>query len=306
VRGVPEKIVPSDSMRGFDPAPHDGVGRIAYPQDIASTFCQGSPDLAKVPELFRLPPVEAQPLTYRDFVEEQWTGIRSDHAAFYSPKNLTWLAAGIGAGAIMANTGFDEHFLRDTYVENIVFASSDELYERLHQPKFLGDGYYTIPAFAIAALAEPLIDELPLGPETAEWGQRSLRTILVGGPPMLGLQVLTGGGRPDETHESSEWQPLKDNNGVSGHSFMGAIPFMSAAKMTDNIWLKAALYTASTLPAISRVNDDHHYFSQVFLGWWLAYLAESAVDQSHDPDAHHQLFVYPNPGGIGLGVEYRL
>ncbi len=183
-------------------------------------------------------------------------------------------------------------------------APSDELYEKLHQPKFLGDGYYTIPAFAVAALAEPLIDNLPLGSETAEWGQRSLRTILVGGPPMLGLQLLTGGGRPDETDESSEWQPFRDNNGVSGHSFMGAIPFMSAAKMTDNLWLKGSLYAASTLPAISRINDDAHYFSQTFLGWWLAYLAETAVDHSHDPKGNHHLFVYPQPGGMGVGLEY--
>ena len=121
---------------------------------------------------------------------------------------------------------------------------------------------------------------------------------------MLALQVLTGGGRPSESPESSQWQPLHDNNGVSGHSFMGAIPFLSAAKMTDNIWVKGTLYAVSTLPGLSRVNDDDHYFSQAFLGWYLALLAESAVDRTDQRQENHHLFVYPQEGGFGVGVEY--
>jgi hypothetical protein len=256
--------------------------------------------------IHRLPPteLELERITCSEMLSEQWAGILSDHREFYSPGGLTWLLGGIGAGAVIANTRIDEQLVRDTYVENIVLAPSHEFYETLHQPKFFGDGLYTIPVFAVAALAEPMIDELPLGPETAEWGQRSLRTILVGAPPLLGLQLLTGGGRPGETDESSEWQPLEDNNGVSGHAFMGAIPFISAAKMTDNLWLKGGLYAASTLPAISRINDDDHYFSQVFLGWWLAYLAESAVDRSHNPRPGYSLVAAPQPGGIQIGMEY--
>jgi hypothetical protein len=254
----------------------------------------------------RLPPVAREQITFRDLVEEQIHGVHVDHIEFYSRAGLTWLTAGFATGALMANTGFDEHAIRHKYLENIVQIPNDELFEKIHQPKFLGDGLYTIPAFAVAALAEPLIDDLPLGSETAEWGQRSLRTILVGGPPLLGLQLLTGGSRPGETTAKSKWKPFQDENGVSGHSFMGAIPFMSGAKMTHNLWLKAGLYTASTLPALSRVNDDDHYFSQVFLGWWLAYIAATAVDHAHNPEAHYEFFAYPHPEGLGVGLEYRL
>lgn len=257
-------------------------------------------------EMTRLPPVErpSRDFTYRDLFASQAEGVVSDHCEFYSADSMTRLAAGVGAGALMANTAFDEHFLRDTYAENIVLAPSDELYEVFHEPKFLGEGYYTIAAFAATALAEPLIDDLPFGSETAEWGQRSLRTILVGAPPMLALQVLTGGSRPGETTAGSKWKPFQDNNGVSGHSFMGAVPFMSAAKMTANVWLKSGLYVVSALPALSRVNDDDHYFSQAFLGWWIAYVAASAVDNSHSQDSNHHLFVYPQQDGVGLEYEY--
>jgi hypothetical protein len=238
----------------------ESLSRRVEPEHLAAEFCAAASGLAAIPSC------EGQGSTSTNLVEDAWSGIASDYAGFYSAQGLTYLSIGLGAGALMANTAFDESFLHDAYAENVVLAPSDEYYKRLHQPKFLGDGYYTIPAFAAAALAEPLIADLPLGPETAEWGRRSLRTILVGGPPVLGLQLLTGGSRPGESSAGSHWKPFEDNNGVSGHSFMGAIPFLSAAKMTDNVWLKGGFYAVSTLPALSRVNDDDHYFSQAFLG----------------------------------------
>ncbi len=249
-------------------------------------------------------PAEDDHITLASLFAAQWAGIRSDHGYYYSVESLSWLTMGLGVGAVMANTGFDEHAVRSEYAESVVFAPSDELYEALHEPKFLGDGNYTIPVYVVAALAAPLIEDLPLGQPAAHWGQRSLRTVLVGAPPMLALQLLTGGSRPGETAAGSHWKPLRDSNGVSGHSFMGAVPFMSAAKMTDSIWLKSGLYAASTLPALSRVNDDDHYFSQSFLGWWLAYVAASAVDCSHHPDANHHLFFYPQADGLGVALEF--
>jgi hypothetical protein len=237
---------------------------------------------------------------YSDLFDEQMAGIKSDFIEYYSPQNLMLMTGGFTAGALMANTGFDEHFMRDTYIDNIVRAPSNELYEALHEPKFLGDGTYTIPAFAALALSGPLLENQPFGPQASEWGQRSLRTILVGAPPMLAAQLLTGASRPGESDSSSHWQPFQDNNGVSGHSFMGAIPFISAAKMTDNAFFKSQLYMLSILPGLSRVNDDDHYFSQAFLGWWMAYAAASAVDRSYNPDSSYRWNVYPTNGGMGL------
>ncbi len=258
----------------------------------------------EMPDLTRLPPTDGGDATLLDEVTNRWSLIRTDHTEFYSLSRLTTTFAGVGVGALMANTPFDESVLHDVYAENVVLAPTHEFVERLHQPKILGDGRYTIPLFVVTALSEPLLDDLPYGSAVAEWGERSLRTLLVGGPPMLGLQYLTGGSRPGETSHESKWTPLQDNNGVSGHSFMGAIPFLSAAKMTDNRWLKAGCYTVSVLPAISRINDDDHYPSQAFLGWWLALAAASAVDRSqalHVPDNIHLL---PQADGLDVVIEY--
>ena len=269
-----------------------------------------SPELAahhldcETPNILRLPPVDDNDATMLGLVGDQWSKICSDHAQFYSLTGLTWLAGGLGAGALMANTSFDEEFLHDTYAENVVLAPTHEYYERFHQPKILGDGWYTVPVFAVAAFSQPLLDKVPCGRLTGEWGERSLRTLLVGGPPMLALQELTGGSRPGESSTGSKWQPLEDNNGVSGHSFMGAVPFLSAAEMADNPWLKAGFYVASGLPALSRINDDDHYPSQAFLGWWLAYLAARAVDRSQSCGSGGHVHVVPQTGGVGVAIEY--
>ena len=154
-------------------------------------------------------------------------------------------------------------------------------------------------------MAGRLSDNSPLFTTGGEWGERSLRTLLVGGPPMLGLQYALGASRPDETKEKSEWQPFQDNNGVSGHAFMGAIPFLSAAKMTEDSYLKAAFYTASALPGLSRITDDDHYPSQVLLGWGIAYLASSAVDNTFELPENVEVFPILLSDGIGIGVEIR-
>ncbi len=101
-------------------------------------------------------------------------------------------------------------------------------------------------------------------------GERSLRGSFVGAPPLIIMQQLTGGSRPTETDENSEWHPFRDKNGISGHAFMGSLPFITAAKMTDNRGYKVLFYAGSAIAPLSRVNDNAHYPSQVALGCgWL-------------------------------------
>ena len=95
---------------------------------------------------------------------------------------------------------------------------------------------------------------------------------------MLLLQRALGASRPDEA--GSHWQSFNDSNGVSGHSFMGAVPFLTAAEMIDNSYLKYTLYLGSTLAGLSRINDNDHYFSQAVLGWWIAYLSVNSTDRT--------------------------
>lgn len=231
--------------------------------------------------------------------------VLADHRHYYcSRANLGMLAVGVGLAASMANTTIDTS-LQDHYQANLRDIPTDDVSEAVHTPEVLGNGYLTIPVFAATAVVGSWLDEAPLGQGMNEWGRRSLRTILVGAPPMLAMQLVTGASRPGETGDGSQWKPFDDNNGVSGHSFMGAVPFLSAAKMTDNPFWKTVFYAGSTLAGFSRVNDDRHYPSQVMLGWWMAYLAATAVDHTHRNAENFSVFPLSPADGIGAGIDYR-
>src|SRR5690606_20584378 len=109
----------------------------------------------------------------------------------------------------------------------------------------------------------------------ARWASRSLRANILGGTQAWALTYMLGSHRPRAG--TSDWQPWNDNDGVSGHSFYGAVPFLTAAHMSDSAGWKATLITLSTLPAFSRVNDDQHYLSQAVMGWSIAWLSTRTI-----------------------------
>jgi hypothetical protein len=241
--------------------------------------------------------------SFRSSAVGWWQRVKSDHCHFYSGDSLRRLAIGTAVAGVMANTNIDRS-INDSYQTNL--ASHSDWYDVFHSPKPLGNGIYTLPAFGIAWAAGSLFDDTRSGALIGEWGERSLRSFVVGAPPLVMMQQLTGGSRPGETTHHSQWRPFQDDNGASGHSFMGALPFLSAAKMTDEPWLKAAFYVGSTATGISRVNDGDHYASQAVLGWWIAYLAADAVDRTQADSSVWTLTTYPDPytTGVALAIEY--
>lgn len=239
------------------------------------------------------------------FWNRRWHQVRQDYRNLYSRPGFTRLALGFAAGATMAHTNFDRFVTDDLFKENILGASMDEWTEALHEPKIIGDGYVTIPLFAGLSLAEPWLAGHPWGESAATWGNRSFRTILLGGPVLVVSQTLVGGSRPHETSAGSHWTPFTDNNGVSGHSFMGAIPFLTAAHMTENRFVKALWYTGSVLPAISRINDERHYASQAFLGWYLAFVASDMVNRTDRGTKFGTLSPWIAPEGLGVMWEKK-
>lgn len=234
-----------------------------------------------------------------------WQRITSDHSNYYDLHSFKLLAGGFLIGAAVANTQLDQE-IQDHFQTSVRGATSDDWFEGLHGSKELGNGRYSLPIFATAWAAGAFFDETPALVTTGRWGERSLRSFLVGAPPLILAQRLTGGSRPGEKDRGSRWLPFQDNNGVSGHAFMSSLPFINAAKMTDRPLLKTAFYAGSLLGPLSRVNDDAHYPSQVALGWWMAYVAATAIDRTELAGGNMQFYPYmAASGGVGGLFEFR-
>jgi membrane-associated phospholipid phosphatase len=231
-------------------------------------------------------------------ITNAWDIILADHREFYSTPSLLYMAGGVVVGGVLANTSLDED-LRDWYQDDFRSSGTDSLAD-LTKP--LGNGIITVPIMVGAAALGLWGPENEWVDMAGDWGQISLRSILVGAPPLLVMQQVLGSGRPSDGSDS-KWEPFEAGNGVSGHAFMGAIPFLVAADMSDHWAARSAWYAASTLCGISRINDDDHYLSQVMLGWGLAYLSTSAVSRSHDKNRMINLGMFADGDYLGLGMR---
>lgn len=265
------------------------------------------------PEIISSQSVQKQPWAGSKFPRLSRAGhkILEDYRNFYSCENLTCVTAAFGAGALMANTGFDTT-MQNAWQAGITGSQTGDFFSAT---KDIGDGIYLLPAAGIAAVAGVALEGMPVGDALGGWGDRSLRMFLVGGPPVYVLQLATGASRPSnngsvntESPSGSDWKFFQDNNGVSGHSFMGAIPFLAAADMVEHPLAKGTLYVCSTFVGFSRINDDAHYSSQAFLGWYLAWASSLAVSRTEHHFAGFHVRVVPvpvgNQGGLGLEASW--
>ncbi len=285
----------------------DATTELAQRMDLESEPVYSLPT---PPEIISSQTVQKQPWAGSRFPRLSRTGhkIFQDYRNFYSCENLTCVTAAFGAGALMANTGFDTT-MQNAWQTGITGSQTGSFFSAT---KDIGDGIYLLPAAGIAAAAGVALEGMPVGDALGGWGSRSLRIFLVGGPPVYVLQVATGASRPSnngsvnaESSSGSDWKFFQDNNGVSGHSFMGAIPFLAAADMVEHPLAKGTLYVCSTFVGFSRINDDAHYSSQAFLGWYLAWASSLAVSRTEHHFAGFEVRVVPVPVGDqgGLGLE---
>jgi len=220
--------------------------------------------------------------------------VKTDFGNFYlDGTNLIRLGIGIAGAGLFANTNMDQ-YIRDRYQEDIRSDGTDQAADIFRIP---GEALVTVPFYIGTYGAGVFLKN----PTMEDWAQRSLRATAVGMPAVLFLQVAIGSDRP--TDGDSGWKPFHDNHGVSGHAFIGGIPFITAAKMAENPYLKGAYYGLSVFPGLSRINDDYHYFSQAALGWYIAYLSCDVVLKTEKGREGKTDFAFV-PMGTGFAVAF--
>ncbi|MGB7631797.1 MAG: phosphatase PAP2 family protein [Candidatus Deferrimicrobium sp.] len=232
-------------------------------------------------------------------ISRGYEAVTTDLGNFYLDReNLTRLGIGVAGTAVFANTGMDR-YIRNKYQDDLRSHETDEA-TKIFNISGTALVLVTVPVY-IGTYGAGLLFH---NPTMEEWAQKSLRATVVGGPALVFLATATGGDRP--TEGSSHWKPFQNIHGVSGHAYIGAVPFITAAKMSENPYQKALLYGLSTFTGLSRINDDKHYFSQVALGWYLAYLSCAVVEKGNDQrEGRVHVQLAPVPKGIAVTVQKR-
>lgn len=210
--------------------------------------------------------------------------IADDYRGYYSKGRLTRLGIAFGLGAVAANTNIDMN-IRNWYQDKVRNDQTNSWASKIGDPsgfyaKTFGEGKYMVPVALLAASVNLMDEDTAVG----NWGANASRAYIVGLPPMWLMQWTTGAARPGESDTGSSWRPIniQDGHGVSGHSFVGAVPFLTIAYMNpDNGWVKYPAYVASMAAGWSRINDDAHFPSQVALGWYMAYEAVDTVFENN-------------------------
>ena len=245
------------------------------------------------------------PLGHRCLAEDNgaisrgYEAVKTDFGNFYLDReNLTRLGIGVAGAAVFANTNMDM-YIRNKYQDDLRSTESDKA-TRPFNISATEIALVIAPAYLGAYGAGKLFDN----PTMVKWATDSFRATVVGGPALLVLAAATGADRPVEG--DSKWGAYQNFHGVSGHAYFTAVPFITAAKMSENPYQKGILYVLSTLTAFSRINDDRHYFSQSALGWYIAYLSCAVVEKGNDRrEGRVHVQLTPVPKGLAVTVQKR-
>jgi hypothetical protein len=224
-----------------------------------------------------------------------------DYGNYYSRSTALEFTAILAPAAVSANTDMDANFA--TWYQTHIRSADTNRAADFFRP--LGNGYYTIPVYVSAKFIGEYFDDVPGMNLLGQFGDRASRALLVGAPPLLAVQYATGGGRPSDYADQSYWRPFHGSHGASGHAFMGAVPFLTLAGMTDDPFAKCFFYACSPWTGMSRINDNVHYLSQVWLGWWMAYLACESVNKTESQKGPLVVTPLITSEMSGVGVVYE-
>lgn len=227
------------------------------------------------------------------------SAVVQDYRQHYSVDGLLRLGVPLAANGVLANTQADTE-MREFWQTRGRTDTADDVARVFLQAGDLGQNKISLPLYTLTMLAADYQGVARDDNQIATWAARSARANLLGGPQAWGLTYALGTHRP--SHGESDWHPWNDNDGVSGHAFYGAVPFLTAARMSESPAWRYSLYALSVLPAYSRVYNDQHYTSQVVLGWSLAWLATGTIATNDSGDTERQsagwtLQAAPLPGG---------
>jgi membrane-associated phospholipid phosphatase len=195
---------------------------------------------------------------------------------YYSFETLKILLPSFSVAYTLAHSFIDEDLFQ-FYQTKIKSPTLDPFFSIW---KLMGQHQAIVP-YSFIGLYAGLMGQTPYGNFSKELLSRSAKAFIIGTIPLHIARACIGGSRPSNTLNGSKWSPFFRRHGVSGHTFTGAVLWITLAQMSENSFIKGLCYLTSTLTGLSRIHDKDHYPSQVALGWVMAFVACNAVSKGY-------------------------
>jgi len=198
---------------------------------------------------------------------DYWTGyLRVPYKLLTSPFDWSlgdWGKAallGAGAGALM----FLDSDIKDFVQDDVRNGATDDLADIVRP---LGDGLVV----ASMATGGYVIGAVMGSRRLAAASLTGLQSFTVAATLTEGIKFLSGRQRPNKTDDAFDFGGPFDtdsrNSFVSGHATHAfALATAFAMEYRDSFFIPTLAYSAATLTALSRVNDNRHWASDVALG----------------------------------------
>lgn len=164
--------------------------------------------------------------------------------------------------------------------------------------RLFGDGGYTIPSLGVVYLYGHFFEN--------EKARRtvllSLESFVVSGIFTQAIKFAGHRHRPNTGDPCNTWDgPSFSTTHLSfpsGHSSSAfAIATVIASEYDDNVFIPPLAYSIATLTALSRVNDNAHWASDVFFGSVIGYFTATAIVGLHSNKKDGSLVAFPITDG---------
>lgn len=170
-----------------------------------------------------------------------------------------------------------------------------------------GNGFYTVAAAGGAYLVGEKIRDRRLRRASLD----AVESLAISGLFVTGIKVVAGRDRPYVGEGRGTWNGPSTSESrysfPSGHSAAAfSVATAYATEYGDVPGVAPAAYGLATLTGVSRVYNDRHWASDVFVGAALGYFTAKSIARAHrDSDEGWSLRVFPAERGAGAIVVRR-
>lgn len=140
---------------------------------------------------------------------------------------------------------------------------------------------------------------------------QSLESLVISGVLVAGLKFLTGRARPTTGVSPTTFKPFSGSSRYyslpSGHASSAFAVAAVIADNSDRLWVDVLSYSLAALVAVSRLHDNEHWPSDVFLGGVLGYFVGRRISSAQETKASRlRLTFLPDRSGLALSLSVSL